>query len=110
MLRKAGPELTSVPTSLYFMWGMPATAWLDEQYVGPHLGSKLVNPWAAEVKRVNLTAVPPGWPLICFKRIYFELFRKKSHDLLFFEKCPIALLVDIKKQKFKKKLMEYLLS
>ena len=28
--RKTGPELTSVPIFLYFLCGMPTTAWLDE--------------------------------------------------------------------------------
>ena len=37
LVRKTGPELTSVPIFLYFIRGMPATARLDEQCVGPHL-------------------------------------------------------------------------
>ena len=44
LLRKPGPELTSVPIFLYFICGMPATAWLDKRCIGPHLGSELVNP------------------------------------------------------------------
>ena len=28
LLRKIGPELTSVPIFLYFICGMPTTAWL----------------------------------------------------------------------------------
>lgn len=28
-LRQISPELTSVPIFLYFIGGMPATAWLD---------------------------------------------------------------------------------
>uniref|UniRef100_A0A9L0T0A2 Solute carrier family 51 member A n=1 Tax=Equus caballus TaxID=9796 RepID=A0A9L0T0A2_HORSE len=31
LLRKTGPELTSMPISLYFICGTPATAWLDER-------------------------------------------------------------------------------
>ena len=44
LLRKTGLELTSVPIFLYFISGMPAAAWLDKQYIGPHQGSKLTNP------------------------------------------------------------------
>ena len=44
LLSKIGPELTSVLIFLYFMCGMPATAWLDKWCVGQHLGSKLANP------------------------------------------------------------------
>ena len=44
LLRKIGPELTSMPIFLYFICGMPATAWLDKWCIGPHLGSDLVNP------------------------------------------------------------------
>ena len=43
LVRKIGPELTSVAVFLYFMWGA-ATAWLDEQCGGPRLGSKPANP------------------------------------------------------------------
>ena len=63
-LRKAGPELTSVPIFLHFICGTPVTAWLDEWCVGPCPGSKLPNPGLpAEAERVNLTAAPPGQPL-----------------------------------------------
>ena len=31
LLRKTGPELTSLPIFLYFVCGMPATAWLNKQ-------------------------------------------------------------------------------
>ena len=44
LLRKIGPELTSMPTTLYFICGTPATAWFDKQCVGPCLGSESVNP------------------------------------------------------------------
>ena len=43
-LRKTGPELTSMPIFLYFIYGTPATAWLDMWCVGLHPGSELVNP------------------------------------------------------------------
>ena len=42
-LRKIVTELTSVPIFLYFMWDA-TTAWLEEQRVGPHLGSEPANP------------------------------------------------------------------
>ena len=67
VVRKIGPELTSVPIFLYFVCGapatalqhglIPATAWLDKQCVGPCLGSELANPGASKVEHVNLTAV-----------------------------------------------------
>ena len=44
LLRKISPELTSVPIFLYVIQGTPATAWLDKQCVGPHLGSEPMNP------------------------------------------------------------------
>ena len=43
-LRKIGPELTSMPTFLYFMCRMPVTAWIDKWCIGPHLGPELANP------------------------------------------------------------------
>ena len=76
-LRKISPELTSAAKPplfpeedwpwaniracfFYFIYGMPATVWPAKQCLGPHPGSE---PWAAEVECVNLTTVPPGWPL-----------------------------------------------
>ncbi|XP_070078475.1 cilia- and flagella-associated protein 418 isoform X1 [Equus caballus] len=44
LLRKTGPELTSMPIFLYFVCGMPATAWLDKRCAAVHPGSKLANP------------------------------------------------------------------
>uniref|UniRef100_A0A9L0RH93 Peptidase S1 domain-containing protein n=2 Tax=Equus caballus TaxID=9796 RepID=A0A9L0RH93_HORSE len=38
LLRKTGPDLTLVPFFLYFICGLPATAWLDKPCVGPHPG------------------------------------------------------------------------
>ena len=43
LVRKIGPELTSLPIFLYFMWGT-ATVWLDEQCVGLHPASEPENP------------------------------------------------------------------
>ena len=43
-LRKTGPELPSMPIFLYFICGMPATAWLDKQCIGLHPGSQPANP------------------------------------------------------------------
>ena len=43
-LRKTSLELTSMPIFLSFICGMPATAWLDKQCIGPHPGSELVKP------------------------------------------------------------------
>ena len=40
---KISPELTSVPIFLYFICGMPATAWLGKQCIDPHPGSELAN-------------------------------------------------------------------
>ena len=39
LVRKIVPEPTSVP----IVWDA-AMAWLDEQYIGPHLGSEPENP------------------------------------------------------------------
>ena len=44
LLRKIGPELTSVSIFLYFICETPTTAWLDAPCTGPHLGSELANP------------------------------------------------------------------
>ena len=48
LLRKPGPELTSVPIFLYFICETPTTTWLEKQCVGPHLGSKPANPGPPE--------------------------------------------------------------
>ena len=44
LLRKTGPELTTMLIFLYFICGMPATAWLDKWHVGLQPGSEPVNP------------------------------------------------------------------
>ena len=51
-----------MPTFLYFICETPATAWLEKRCVDPCLGSKLVNPGAAEMVCSNLAAMPLGWP------------------------------------------------
>ena len=43
-LWKISPELTSMPMFLYFMCGMPASAWLGKQCLGPCPGPELANP------------------------------------------------------------------
>ena len=43
LLRKIVPELTSVPIFLYFICGMPATAWPDKRCIYPYLASEPVN-------------------------------------------------------------------
>ena len=43
-VRKIVPNITSVPIFLYFIYGMPVTAWLDKWCVGPCLGSEPPNP------------------------------------------------------------------
>ena len=60
-LGKTGPELTSVPISLYLIFGTPATAWLAKWCLG-RSGMEWVNPGAAEVEHANLPAAPPAWP------------------------------------------------
>ena len=64
-----------MPIFLYFLCGTPAAEWLDKRCIGPHLGSKQVNPTAAEVERVNLTSMPLG-------RIFTILLSKLSKQVL----------------------------
>ena len=55
-----GPELTSVPIVLYFMWDA-ATVWLDVSARSvPGIGT--CEPGSTEVERTNLTTTPPGQP------------------------------------------------
>ena len=61
LLRKTGPELTSVSIVLHYICGMPATAWLDKRY---HVRTRDPNQrtpgrWS---RMANLTAAPPGRP------------------------------------------------
>ena len=53
------------------MWDA-ATAWLDEQCVGPQLGSEPVNPGMPEVECANLTTMPLGQPQHIFFRHLLE--------------------------------------
>ena len=55
LLRRTGPELTSMPIFLYFICGMPTTAW-------PAPRIRTGKPRATESEPENLTAVPPGQP------------------------------------------------
>ena len=65
LVRKIGPELTSVANlPLFCMW-VALTAWLDEQCVGPCVGSEPANPGPPK-QNVNLITMPLGWPLPCF--------------------------------------------
>ena len=66
LLRKTGPELTSVPIFLYFIYGMPTTAWLCQAVPCLPPGSKPVNPGAPKCKHANLPAAPPCRPLNWF--------------------------------------------
>ena len=60
LLRKPGPELTSLPIFLYFICGMPDTAWRDKQ-CHVRTRDRTSEPRAAEKQNVR-TAAPPGWP------------------------------------------------
>ena len=63
LLRKTGPELTSMPILLYFIRGMPTTAWLLPSGAMSAPGIRTGEARAAEVERPNLTTAPPGRPL-----------------------------------------------
>ena len=57
LVKKIGPELTSVANlPLFCMWDA-TTAWLDEQCVGVCLGTE-----STEAEHVNLTTMPLGQP------------------------------------------------
>ena len=43
-MKKTDPDLTSVLSSSSFCMWDAAIAWLDEQHVGPNLGSKPASP------------------------------------------------------------------
>ena len=62
--RKTGSELTSMPIFLYFICGMPTTAWLDKQCISPSSGSAPGEPWAAAAECANLTTMPLGPPQV----------------------------------------------
>ena len=51
-----------MPIFLYFICGTPATAWLDKQCIGVHLGSELANPgvptWNVQTQLLRHQASP----------------------------------------------------
>ena len=65
-LRKIVPELTSVPISLYFVYGMPPQHGLMSG-VEVCAQDPTQEPRDAEVECANLTTTPLGWPppLVC---------------------------------------------
>ena len=71
-----GPELTSVPTYLYFLYVgcRHSMAWWTVCKSAP--GIRTHEPRAVETKCANLTTVPPGRPHDCilFVKIAFCLF------------------------------------
>ena len=74
-----GPELTAVPVFLCFTWDA-ATAWLDEQCVGPRPGSEPVNPglpkWSASA---NPTTRPLRQPPATIHFLIRENILKKEN-------------------------------
>ena len=64
LLRKAGPELTSVPIFLYFLYVgcLPQHGLMSSAMSAP--GIQTGGPRAAKAERVNLTTVPLGQPLL----------------------------------------------
>ena len=56
LLRQISPELTSLTVFLYFICGTPATAQLDQQWVGLHPGSEPANlgPWKWNMRTLSL--------------------------------------------------------
>ena len=61
-LTKISPELTSVPVFLYFVCGMlPQHGWWAVCRSAPGIQTR--ESWAPELEHVNLTTMPPGWPL-----------------------------------------------
>ena len=62
-LRKTGPELTSVPIFLYFLCGLPITAWCAK-WCHVHTGDPNWRIPGHQSGCANLTAAPPGRPLL----------------------------------------------
>ena len=60
---KISPELTSVPIFLYFICGIPTTAWLDERH---HVCPQNLNhpTQATKPEHATLTAPPSSQPLL----------------------------------------------
>ena len=61
---KTGPELSSVPVFLYFICGIPTTAWLLPSGAMSAPWIRTGEPLATQAERAHLTAVPPGQPQV----------------------------------------------
>ena len=63
------------------MWDA-ATAWLDEEHVGPCPGAKPTR-WATKAEDANLSSVPPGGPSVensYFLKYFLEhILHENSH-------------------------------
>ena len=81
LVRKIGPELTSVPIFPYFICGTPPHHGLMSG-VGWCLGSEPVSkPLATEVEHANLTTTPQGWTPDQEFSHFFRMFTiRKSLD------------------------------
>ena len=62
LLRKPGPELTSMPIFLYCIRGTPTTAWRAKRCHVHTRDSNCWTPGLGEAECVNLTAMSLGWP------------------------------------------------
>ena len=60
LVRKIGPELTSVANLPPFCMWDATIAWFDEQCASR--GIQTGEPWAAKVEHANLTTTPLGQP------------------------------------------------
>ena len=78
LLRKIGPELTSMHIFLYFIRCMPATAWLDKRWWVHTRDLNLRNPGHRSRAR-ELTTTPLGQPLKYFSRSISTISQKKYH-------------------------------
>ena len=59
-MRKIGPELTSMPIFLYFMWDVPQHGLMSTARSAPRI--QTCKPQAAKAECVNLTTTPLGQP------------------------------------------------
>ena len=88
LLKKTGPESTSVSIFLYFICVMPATAWLNNRYIGPCPGSESQPVEAsAWTKLPHHQSWPRKWALFFFLMILFFPFspqRPLVHSYIFF--------------------------
>ena len=64
LLRKIVPELTSMSVFLYFVFGTPASGWLDKHCVGPCPGSGPANPGLLKWSACAAGPAPIGFLLI----------------------------------------------